>query len=107
VDDFDIEMALSRASHTPGPWHFNAQRGAVVANDRVLIHDGALDRNDPDNIRHYGGPLVCESVLRRDASLLVAAPRLLAACAAALSEDSGLACAPELRAAILAALGLS
>ncbi|HEU4731726.1 MAG TPA: hypothetical protein VFT22_27710 [Kofleriaceae bacterium] len=87
---------MVRSTHTPGRWRICGTYSAIVA-------DVASGYDDPENVTAYGGHLIAESVKPHNRPIIAAAPDLLAACWAALDEDSGLSCAPQLRAAILAA----
>ena len=80
--------------HTPAPWVPVWGESVIVSPEEDSGHD------DEENVREYGGPLVAGSVHQRNMALIAAAPELLAACQLALSEDTGLAAAPALRAAI-------
>ncbi len=86
------------SEHTPGPW-----RKSLKATDAVITDRPMVGTTDPKVAEHYGGEVIAESIQPRDRDLITAAPDLLAACEAALWEDSGLACADQLRAAIRAA----
>ena len=58
--------------HTPGPWH--------VGNGSFVISDyPAPGIIGSDDVHHYGGHLICESVSQANACLIAAAPDLLAA----------------------------
>lgn len=60
--------------HTPGPWRLG--NGTAVVADA----GGPGTWDDADNVRFYGGPLICESVRSIEtARLIAAAPDLLAA----------------------------
>lgn len=57
------------SAHTRGPWRDSDGYGAIVA-------DGDTGYDDADNLRGYGGHLVCESVAPRNRPLLRHAPDL-------------------------------
>ena len=63
---------------TPGPWRPSKCGGGVIADSPISTH------SSDSNVEYYGGFLVCESVLKGNLSLLVAAPLLLQACEAVL-----------------------
>lgn len=73
------EAALSseHPDHTPGPWR-EGTVGGIVA-------DAPTGFDDDDNMRAYGGHLVCESVWTKgNRSLIAAAPELYEACKVAM-----------------------
>jgi hypothetical protein len=58
--------------HTPGPWR--------VGNGSFVISDHpAPGITGSDDVHHYGGHLICESVSQANARLIAAAPDLLEA----------------------------
>jgi hypothetical protein len=59
--------------HTPGPWRVS-DVGAVVADVPI---DGGPDGSD--DVEHYGGHLIAESVAPCNRPLIAAAPKLLSA----------------------------
>ncbi len=60
------------SKHTPGPWRAGTW-GASVVSDQP-IQDGI---NGSDDIQHYGGHLVAESIAACNMPLIIAAPELL------------------------------
>lgn len=91
------------AQHTPGTWKPGKPRGTVVSDQPLPNYN---INGGHDDVAHYGGHLIAESIWRaEDAHLIAAAPDLLAVAEAALWEDDGLSCADALRAAIAKAKG--
>jgi hypothetical protein len=60
--------------HTPGPWREGKNYGAVVSDSP--IEGGPLGADD---VEHYGGYLICESVAKCNNPIIAAAPDMLAA----------------------------
>jgi hypothetical protein len=87
------------AEHTPGPWQVT-ESGNVAGPTRSFGSQGWVGRICLANV--MTGDV---EVKAANARLIAAAPDLLAACEEALDEDSGLACAGQLRAAIAKARG--
>ena len=61
------------SAHTPGPWRISRNGGAVVADTPIPEMRGS------DDTSYYGGHLICESVVDRNARLIASAPDLLSA----------------------------
>ena len=60
---------------TKGEWKIGNYPTTIISNTDYHIHRG---NNDKSSIKHYGGRLICESVLDpQDAKLIAAAPDLL------------------------------
>ena len=59
-------------SYTPGPWRIGKWGGSVVADAPAPGVGGS------DDVEHYGGHLVAESITPSNAKLIAAAPELLA-----------------------------
>lgn len=91
-----------RVGHTKGPWR---QNGYAVVSDNPAPGIGGSDE-----IKHYGGHLICESVNGPNGRLIAAAPALLEALKAYIAViDACLLPDTEIekkaRAAIFAATG--
>ncbi|MFE7817834.1 hypothetical protein ACFU1R_06470 [Priestia megaterium] len=65
-------------SHTPGPWKVGKHKTTVVSEQKVDVtpapnligHDGGVNE-----VEHYGGSLIAESILRHEnVNLITAAP---------------------------------
>lgn len=67
-----------KVTHTTGPWHPATCRGAVVASHPIPEIGGA------DDVQHYGGHLVAESIASYNVPIISAAPELLEALELAL-----------------------
>jgi len=65
---------MTAAKHTPGPWRVSSSPyGAVVC-------DTPIGGHGHDDVKHYGGHLIAESIHRdADMALIAAAPQLLEA----------------------------
>lgn len=61
---------MNAAKHTPGPWRVG-RRGSVVADVAVP------EMNGSDAVDYYGGHMVAESVVDKNAPVIAAAPELL------------------------------
>ena len=73
----EATLSSNHPDHTPGPWR-EGTAGGIVA-------DAPTGFDDDDNIRAYGGHLVCESVWTKgNRSFIAAAPELYEACKAAM-----------------------
>ena len=59
-------------SHTPGPWKIG-RCGSVVADEPINEISGS------DDVEYYGGYLIAESIAKKNATLIAAAPDLLQA----------------------------
>ncbi|MBC3906238.1 hypothetical protein [Undibacterium umbellatum] len=66
ADQFEVAM------HTPGPWRVGSSGGVVCD---TPIKDGIPGS---DEVKYYGGHLICESMTFANAKLIAAAPDLLA-----------------------------
>ena len=90
--------------HTPGPWR-------VGDGSFVIGNHPAPGITGSDDVHHYGGHLICESVSQANARLIAAAPELLEAAKQALQVfvdqgwDDDLSAAKSLKAAIAKAEG--
>ena len=63
--------------HTPGPWAVGRRGGCVVSAAPI---PGMREGTGHDDVEHYGGYLIGESIWRKeDAQLIAAAPELLEA----------------------------
>lgn len=71
---------MSTPLHTPGPWRVG-EGSYVVADHPVPEIRGS------EEVEHYGGHLICESVSPSNARLIAAAPDLLEALKAILEAD--------------------
>ncbi len=83
-------------THSPTPWRPGKNDGAVVCDDENL------GPHNLDGLKHYGGRVVCESAMPRNAEFIVLACNahsdLLAACKAAVPMlDPNETTAPILR----------
>ncbi len=57
-------------SHTPGPWRVGKSGGAVVADTPVRLIGGS------DDVQHYGGHLIAESIALQNCDLIAAGPEM-------------------------------
>jgi hypothetical protein len=65
---------MSEARHTPKPWRYNPQAGAVVCDTQV----GPVPL-DPETREYYGGEVIAETVTPANGKLIERAPELLEA----------------------------
>ena len=60
-------------THTKGPWRVNERLLAIVSDEPCTDILGA------ENVEHYGGYLIAESIAPRNLSIIAAAPEIYAA----------------------------
>ena len=63
-------------THTKGPWRVNERLLAIVSDEPCTDILGA------ENVEHYGGYLIAESIAPRNLSIIAAAPEMYEAIAA-------------------------
>jgi hypothetical protein len=88
--------------HTPGPWFDSLDAGGggecfYISPIEATIPNTLLDPDDEFESRDRESYFAEQEA---NARLVAASPDLLAACQAAYAEDTGLACADQLRQAI-------
>ena len=65
-------------THTKGPWRVNERLLAIVSDEPCTDILGA------ENVEHYGGYLIAESIAPRNLSIIAAAPNMYEAISAAV-----------------------
>jgi hypothetical protein len=93
-------------SHKPGPWSYTLDVGGGGESFYIYPIEATIPNTllDPDDESENRDPEVFYAEQEANARLTAASPDLLAACMAAYAEDTGLACADQLRQAIEKAL---
>lgn len=69
-------------SHTPGPWNVGKHPSEIVTPNKIEFDRPVMSySSEEEELKHYGGYLIAESVFRKEnAHLIAAAPDLLKAC---------------------------